>query len=154
MSLHPRTCYNRAPVTGHPFHASATVRYHYLTHLSKEHLQFPGRTSSGEVVLPDWSTQLGLGEPRVADEFTCLRGDHFRSQCRAYPESASTLSGGRKALPIGSPVPGMLQGSGTPGGRTLTRWTEMSKVSSSLLAGVGRQKDKMPGSNLRAWKER
>lgn len=52
------------------------------------------------------------------------------------------------------PVPGMLPGSGTPGGRTLIRWTEMSKVSSSLLAGVGRQKDKMPGSDLRSWKER
>lgn len=43
------------------------------------------------------------------------------------------------------PVSGMLQGSGTPEGRTLIRWTEMSKVSSSLLARVGRQKDKMSG---------
>lgn len=30
------------------------------------------------------------------------------------------------------PVSGILQGSGTPGGRILIRWTEMSKVSSSL----------------------
>jgi hypothetical protein len=71
--LHLHTCYTHNPqssVTGHVPHASGTVRYHHLTHLSQGHLQFAGGTSSGGVVFPDWSIQLGLGEPRVADVST------------------------------------------------------------------------------------
>lgn len=40
---------------------------------------------------------------------------------------------GREKPPTGSPVSGRLWGSEIPGGRTQTRWTEMSKASSSLF---------------------